>query len=53
MRRMFQFDVALVDARKLRHFGQRAFIRFEHEEETLSTQLYRVIRLLFLTRFSA
>ncbi len=53
LRRMFQFDVGLVDARPLRDFGQRAFIRFEHEEETLSTQWYRSIRLLFLSRFSA
>ncbi|WP_426442496.1 peptidase M50 [Bradyrhizobium genosp. P] len=53
MGRMFQFDVALVGGTKISHFGQRALIRFEHEEETLSTQFYRVIRLLFLTRFSA
>jgi putative peptide zinc metalloprotease protein len=53
LRRVFQFDVALIGARGMKHFGQRAYIRFEHEEETLSTQAYRAVRLLFLTRFNA
>jgi putative peptide zinc metalloprotease protein len=51
--RMFQFDIALVDAQPPHEFGQRAFVQFEHEKETLSSQWYRSIRLLFLTRFSA
>jgi putative peptide zinc metalloprotease protein len=50
--RVFQFDIALTGARKMRRFGQRAFVRFEHEDETLSKQIYRAVRLLFLTRFN-
>ncbi|MCI4677309.1 peptidase M50 [Rhodoblastus acidophilus] len=53
LRRVFQFDIALIGAREMRHFGQRAYVRFEHQDETLSQQIYRAVRLLFLTRFNA
>jgi putative peptide zinc metalloprotease protein len=53
LRRVFQFDIALIGARQIRQFGQRAYVRFEHEDETLSQQIYRAVRLLFLTRFNA
>jgi putative peptide zinc metalloprotease protein len=52
MQRMFQFDVALDLPGPLNHFGQRVYVRFEHEDEPLSVQLYRKVRLLFLSRFS-
>ncbi len=52
LRREFQFDIALEGAQQMRRFGQRAFVRFEHENETLAQQIYRSVRLLFLTRFN-
>lgn len=53
LRRVFQFDIALVGGRKIRHFGEHAYVRFEHQDETLWRQVYREVRLLFLTRFNA
>lgn len=52
MQRMFQFDVALDLVGPVTHFGQRVYVRFEHDDEPLSVQLYRRVRLLFLSRFS-
>jgi putative peptide zinc metalloprotease protein len=52
MQRMFQFDVRLDVDGAMTQFGQRVYVRFEHEEEPLSVQWYRSIRLLFLSRFS-
>jgi putative peptide zinc metalloprotease protein len=51
LRRVFQFDVELDAPDRLDHFGQRVYVRFEHEMEPLSVQWYRSIRLLFLTSF--
>ena len=51
LQRMFQFDVALSGISHLDYFGQRVFVRFEHQREPLSVQWYRSIRLLFLTSF--
>jgi len=48
--RTFQFDLELdFDADDL-HFGTRAYVRFEHAPEPLASQLYRVVRQLFLRR---
>jgi putative peptide zinc metalloprotease protein len=52
LQRMFQFDVALDLPEPLHQFGQRVYVRFEHEEESLGLQWYRAVRLLFLSRFS-
>ena len=52
MQRMFQFDVALDLPTPVSYFGQRVYVRFEHEDEPLSVQIYRGVRLLFLSRFS-
>jgi putative peptide zinc metalloprotease protein len=52
LRRMFQFDVGLDAVVPIHQFGQHVFVRFEHQEEPLSVQWYRAIRLLFLSRFS-
>jgi putative peptide zinc metalloprotease protein len=49
---MFQFDVALDLPDPVNYFGQRVYVRFEHDDEPLSVQLYRGVRLLFLSRFS-
>ncbi len=51
LRRVFQFDVELEAPAGFDHFGQRVYVRFEHEMEPLSVQWYRSIRLLFLTSF--
>ena len=51
--RVFQFDIALVGSRKIKYFGERAYVRFEHQDEPLWRQIYRMVRLLFLTRFNA
>jgi len=48
---MFQFDIELADVGQVDHFGQRVFVRFEHQMTPLSIQWYRSIRLLFLTSF--
>lgn len=52
LHRMFQFDIALREPPKFRQFGQRVYVRFTHEDEPLSVQWYRSVRLLFLSRFS-
>ena len=52
LQRVFQFDVELGRGEQLDHFGQRVFVRFEHEMQPLSVQWYRSIRLLFLTTFN-
>jgi len=51
LQRMFQFDIELAGIGQVDHFGQRVFVRFEHQKEPLSVQWYRSIRLLFLTSF--
>ena len=52
MQRMFQFDVQLDTDPHFTQFGQRAYVRFAHENEPLFVQWYRRIRLLFLSRLS-
>ena len=52
LRRMFQFDIGIDGGASPHQFGQRVFIRFEHEGEPLSVQWYRTIRILFLSRFN-
>ncbi|MGH8689045.1 MAG: hypothetical protein ACREVQ_15180 [Burkholderiales bacterium] len=52
LERMFQFDVALTDASRVELFGERVYVRFDHRMEPLALQLYRTVRLLFLSRFS-
>jgi putative peptide zinc metalloprotease protein len=54
--RMFQIDIELAplpaEATRLPTFGQRAYVRFEHQPEPLAAQWYRRLRLLFLSRFN-
>jgi putative peptide zinc metalloprotease protein len=52
LQRMFQLDVELAGDVQFHQFGQRVFVRFEHQPVPLAVQWYRTIRLLFLSRFS-
>lgn len=52
MQRMFQFDIELADDDDAAFFGERVYVRFNHEMEPLALQWYRGIRLLFLSRFN-
>jgi putative peptide zinc metalloprotease protein len=51
LQRTFQFDIALDGLPTVDHFGQHAFVRFDHRMEPLAVQWYRSIRLLLLTNF--
>lgn len=53
MERMFQLDIELTEediARKA-FFGERVYVRFDHETEPIGRQWYRAVRLLFLSHF--
>jgi putative peptide zinc metalloprotease protein len=53
LQRLFQVDVELTgDDNPDARFGQRVFVRFDHQMEPLSVQWYRSIRQLFLTSFN-
>ena len=49
LQRMFQFDVEIEDINLVDRFGQRVYLRFEHQMTPLSVQWYRSIRRLFLS----
>jgi putative peptide zinc metalloprotease protein len=49
LQRMFQFDVEIEDINLVDRFGQRVYVRFEHQMTPLSVQWYRSIRRLFLS----
>ena len=49
LQRMFQFDVEIEDNNRVDRFGQRVYVRFEHQMTPLSVQWYRSIRRLFLS----
>jgi len=52
LQRVFQFDIELDGLGPVDHFGERVLVRFEHHAEPLAWQLYRSIRLLFLSSFN-
>jgi putative peptide zinc metalloprotease protein len=52
-RRIFQFDLELLEPLASPAFGTRAYVRFEHEPEPVAAQVYRRLRQLFLSRFYA
>jgi len=52
LERMFQIDVELQDIIHPDHFGQRVYVRFEHQMQPLAVRIYRSIRLLFLSSFN-
>jgi putative peptide zinc metalloprotease protein len=49
---VFLLDIALPDSVDVERVGTRAHIRFEHDAEPLAGRLYRMIRQLFLRRFT-
>lgn len=49
---MFNFDVALSEARDNVFIGTRAYVRFDHGRATLAFRIGREIRQLFLRSFS-
>ncbi|HEX2136570.1 MAG TPA: peptidase M50 [Microvirga sp.] len=51
LERMFQVDVELDDLKHVSHFGQRVYVRFEHQKEALALRMFRNVRLLFLSHF--
>ena len=52
LERTFQLDVELPVASGPSRFGERVYVRFDHQKLPLATQWYRAIRRLFLTRFN-
>ena len=52
MQRMFEFDIELDKQTEQVFWGERVYVRFNHEKEPLAMQWYRSIRLLFLSQFS-
>ena len=53
MERLFQIDIELTgdDADARGFFGERVYVRFDHQMEPLGLQWYRAIRLIFLSHF--
>lgn len=53
MERTFQFDIELAgeDAMRTAFFGERVYVRFDHEMKPIGLQWYRTLRLLFLSHF--
>jgi putative peptide zinc metalloprotease protein len=49
--RLFHFEVRLPGETKTR-IGERVYVRFEHDPESLSKRWYRTVRQLFLKRFN-
>jgi putative peptide zinc metalloprotease protein len=52
LERMFQVDIELPGDASAAYYGERVYVRFDHEKEPLALQWYRGIRLLFLTHFN-
>ena len=44
-------EVRLLDAIKFRGLGERVYVRFDHGEEPVAMQIYRVARQVFLRQF--
>ncbi len=53
MERIFQLEIELAgdDSMPRGFFGERVYVRFDHQREPLGLQWYRTIRLIFLSRF--
>jgi len=52
MERMFQFDIELPKDVTVDLYGERVYVRFDHQKEPLARQWYRGIWQLFLTHFN-
>ncbi|HEU5018647.1 MAG TPA: peptidase M50 [Pseudolabrys sp.] len=51
LQRVFQFDIAIDRDASFPYFGQRVYVRFDHQKQPMWKQWYRDIRLLFLSHF--
>lgn len=52
MERMFQFDIELPQGVNVALYGERVYVRFDHQKEPLAKQWYRGVWQLFLTHFN-
>ena len=52
VQRLFHVDLQVPNESELVHAGERVYVRFSHGWTPLSTQWYRQVRQLFLTRFN-
>lgn len=52
LQRMFEFDIELDSQLDRIFWGERVYVRFNHEMEPLARQWYRSIRLVFLSHFN-
>lgn len=49
--KLFQFDLALPANARIRAFGGRVYVRFDHGWEPIAMRWYRQLRQIFLSRF--
>lgn len=49
---VFLLDLALHDFVQSGHYGERAYVRFQHPAEPLAAQWYRALQQLFIRHFS-
>ena len=52
LERTFQLDIELAEGVAQRYFGERVYVRFDHDRLPLALQWYRSIRRLLLTHFN-
>ena len=50
--KVFLLDLTLNDFVQSGHFGERAYVRFQHPAEPLAAQWYRALQQLFIRHFS-
>ena len=50
--KVFLLDLALRDFVQAGHYGERAYVKFQHPAEPLATQWYRRVQQLFIRHFS-
>jgi len=50
--KVFLLDLTLSDFVQSGHYGERAYVRFEHPAEPLAAQWYRALQQLFIRHFS-
>lgn len=51
LERVFLYDIRLPENTPLQTFGSHVYVRFEHGQEAVFTQVYRRARQLFLSQF--
>lgn len=52
LKSVFQFEVATTNPTPISRIGERALVKFSHEEEPIGFRIYRSIRQLFLSQFN-